>query len=156
MGRAECLGQLGKVAMRRFQGARRAKQPEAVLLRHVNDALRFYHQALEMTPPDAIGQLAVIHNALGTICGDADQLDRALHHYRESIRLDESAGDLYGAAVTRYNVATDLSNAGRFPDARDYAHAALRNFQTYGAGAEEMIQKTLDLIARIDEALHPH
>jgi len=156
MYRATSLGQLGRVALERFQEARRAKQPEAVLLRHLNDALGFYHQALEMTPPDAIGQLAVVHSQLGAIYGDAAQLDRALHHYREAIRLFESAGNPYGAAQARYNVGVALLNAGRFADARDYADAALRNYQTYGDSAEQDSRKTLDLIAAIDKALHPH
>jgi tetratricopeptide (TPR) repeat protein len=156
MGRAKCLGQLGHVARERFREARRAEQPGAVLLRHLDDTLGFYHQALEMTPADAIGQLAAIHNQLGATYGDVGQLDRALHHYREAIRCEESAGNLYGAAQTHYNVAVDLLNAGRFADARDYAHAALRNFQTYGASAQQDIQNTLDLIARIDKASHPH
>jgi tetratricopeptide (TPR) repeat protein len=156
MGRAGCLGQLGHVALGRFQEARRANQAGAVLLGHLNDARGLYHQALEMTPPDAIRQLAAIHGQLGAIYGYASQLDRALHHYRESIRYEESAGNLYGAAQTRYNVAVALQGASRFADARDYAHAALRNYQTYGAGAQQDIQKTFDLIARIDEALHPH
>ena len=154
--RAGSLAQLGKVALKRFREARLAKQPEAVLLHHLNDAFGFYRQALEMTPSDAIGQLAAVHSALGVIYGDAGQLDRALHHYRESIRYMESAGDLYGAAQTRYNVAVAFLNARRFADARDYAHAALRNFQTYGAGAQQDIQKARDLIALIDEASHPH
>jgi tetratricopeptide (TPR) repeat protein len=156
MARARCLGQLGQVALERFWEAQRAKQSEGVLLRHLHDALGFYRQALEMTPPDAIGQLAAIHNSLGAINRNAGQLDRALHHYRESVRYQESAGDLHGAAVTRYNVALAFLDARRFADARDYAHAALRNFQTYGAGAQQDIQDTLDLIARIDKASHPH
>jgi hypothetical protein len=68
----------------------------------------------------------------------------------------ESAGNLYGAAQARYNVALALANAGRFADARDYANAALRNFQTYRASAQQDVQKALDLIADIDKALHPH
>ena len=80
------------------------------------------------------------------------QLDRALQHYHETIRIAESAGDLFDAASTRYNVALTLGSVGRFADARDYALAALRNFQTYGASAQEQVQDTLDLIARIDKA----
>jgi tetratricopeptide (TPR) repeat protein len=95
--------------------------------------------------------LAVFHNQLGATYGDAGQLDRALHHYRESIRYKESAGDVYGAALTRYNVALAFLSARRFADARDYAHAALRNFRDC-AGAQQDIQDTLDLIARIDIA----
>ena len=109
-----------------------------------------------MTPPDAIGQLAAVHCQLGTIYGEAGQLDRALPHYREAISLGESAGNLYGAALTRYNVAIAYLDTDRFADARDYALEALRNYQTYGAGAQQDIQNTLDLIARINEASHPH
>ena len=156
MGHARGLGQLGLVALERFREARQAKQPEAVLLRHLKDALGSYRQALEMTPPDAVGQLAAVHNQLGAAYGEAGQLDRALPHFRESIRHKESAGDLYGAALTRYNVALAFLNARRFADARDYADAALRNFQTFGASAQQDIQKTLDLIADIDKASHPH
>ena len=156
MYRATSLGELGHVALERYSEARRTKQPEALFLRHLNDALGFYHQALEMTPPDAVGQLAVAHSQLGWIYGDAGQLDHALPHYRESIHFHESAGNLYGAAQTRHNVAVDLLSAGRFADARDYAHAALRNFQTFGASAQQDIQKMLDLIADIDKASHPH
>jgi hypothetical protein len=66
----------------------------------------------------------------------------------------ESAGNLYDAAQSRCSVAIAFLNARppRFADARDYALAALRNFQTYGPGAEQDIQKTLDLIADIDKA----
>ena len=98
----------------------------------------------------------MIHNALGEMYRAAGQLDRALPHYREAIHFYELAGDLYGAARTRYNVALSFLSAGRLADARDYADAALRNYQTYGTSAQQDIQKTLDLIADIDKASHPH
>jgi tetratricopeptide (TPR) repeat protein len=83
---------------------------------------------------------------------EAHNIECALHHYRESIRYDESAGDLYGAAGTQYNVAIALMGSKRFADAREYAAAALRNYQTYGASAAKDVQDTLDLIARIAKA----
>lgn len=73
-------------------------------------------------------------------------------HYSEAIRLREAQGDLYDAAQIRYNVAIALTKGGRFPDARQYANTALRDFQTYGAGAAAMVEKTLDLISQIDKA----
>jgi tetratricopeptide (TPR) repeat protein len=152
LGRAISLGQLGHVALERLKEARKAKKPESELRRHLNEALRSHHHSLEMTPPDAIGQLAVVHNQLGWIHDEAGDLDRALHHYRESIRFEEVQGNLYGAAQTRYNVALTLASAGRLPDAREYALAALRNFQTYGASAQKDIQDTLDLISKIAKA----
>jgi hypothetical protein len=35
-------------------------------------------------------------------------------------------------------------------EALEYAHAALRNFQTYGEGAAAEVQKTQELIAWIE------
>lgn len=152
LGGVGCLGQLGHVALERFKEARKAKKPESKLRGHLNDALRSYNQALDMTPPDAIGQLAVAHQALGSIHDEAGDLDRALHHYRESIRFEELQGNLYGAAQTRYNVTFALRRAGRLTDAREYALAALRNFRDCASAADE-IQQTLDLISDIAKAV---
>lgn len=64
------------------------------------------------------------HNQLAIIYAEADDLDRALRPYRESIRLKETQGDIYRAARTRFNVALALMQAARFSDARQYAKAA--------------------------------
>ena len=37
-----------------------------------------------------------------------------------------------------------------YSDRIEYARAALRNFETYGAGASEMIQRTQQLLAEMD------
>ncbi len=150
MARAGPIGQLGRVAFERSEDARKSDKPEAVVLGFVNEALRLYHQALELTPPDAINQLATAHGQLGNVYGLAGDIDRALEHYQESIRLEEQQNNLYRAAQTRYNVAIDLARAGRFSDAREYALAALRNFETLGA--REQVQKTLDLLSQIAKA----
>jgi tetratricopeptide (TPR) repeat protein len=149
---AQCLGQLGMVAYERFNEARAAKQPEEELLQLFNAALQFCKQALNMLPPNAVGDLTVTHNALGVIYSSVGDLDRAMLHYRESIRYEETADNLYGAAETRFNVAYTLAEAGRFADALEYARAALRNFETYSDSAAEMIQKTRKLIAQIEQA----
>jgi tetratricopeptide (TPR) repeat protein len=141
------------VAYKRFQDAQEAKRPEAELLRHLNDAAGFYGQALDLTLPDAVDDLAVTHNQLGNIYGDAGDLDRAVQHFRESIRYEEMQGNHYGAAQTRFNVALALMNAGRLPDAREYAQAALRNYETYGDRAAADIQRTRELIALIEQAM---
>ena len=92
------------------------------------------------------------HHQVGLIFSDAGDTERALEHYQKSINYKESVDDLYGAAGTRYNVAIALLKGGRFDDAKEYALAALRNFQTYGAGAADKVQKTLELIAIIEQA----
>jgi tetratricopeptide (TPR) repeat protein len=152
MHRSGGLGSLGLVAYERFLRATRAQKPEAELVRHLNDALHWYLEALKMTPPDAVGYQAVTHAQLGILYGVARDLDRALHHYSQALRLEEGQGDLFGAAQTRCNVAVLLAPAGRFADALEYAKAALRGFQTFGPGAAEEVQQTLALISAIAKA----
>jgi tetratricopeptide (TPR) repeat protein len=151
--RARCLGQLGRVAYERSRQAREAARPERELLEHLNDALRLSVDALDLTPQDAIVDLAASHNQLGNIYSDAGDLDRALEHYRNDIRYSEAAGDIYGAAQTRSNVALALAQGGRFADAKEYAAAALRGFQTFGERAKDDILETLKLIALIEHGL---
>jgi tetratricopeptide (TPR) repeat protein len=152
MGRGRCVGQLGFVAYSRFLDARTAQRPKEELLRYLNEAVSRYQEALDLLPSDAVNDLAVTHNQLGAIYRDAGDLDRAVQHYRESIQLKEEAGNHYGAAGTRFNVALSLLNAGRRADALEYAEAALRGFEPYGAGAGEWIERTRRLIAEIREA----
>jgi tetratricopeptide (TPR) repeat protein len=151
--RAQCLGQLGLVARERFKEARAANKPEEELLQHLNAALQFYQQALALLPPNAVDDLAVTHGSLGNIYSDAGDLENALRHWREAARYFESANNTYYAAQTRCNIAIALANAGRLADAREYAYAALRNFETYGERAAEEIQKTRRVIEMIEEAM---
>ena len=141
--------QLGAVAYERFLEARTADRHQEELLRHLNEAVRRYHEALDLLPVDAVNDLAVAHNQLGDIYGNAGDLDRAVQHFRESLYYEELQGNLYGAAQTRFNVAIALSNADRRADALEYAEAALRGFESYGERAEEEIEETRGLIAAI-------
>lgn len=118
LGRGKCLITLGIVAHERFKNARKANAPNDELLKHLNNAVRFYRQAIDLLPPNAVNDLAVTHNGLGIIYDDAGDLDRALHHDNEAIRYFESAGNFYGTAGTRRNVALALRDAGRLSDAR--------------------------------------
>ncbi len=153
LGRGGCLAGLGLVAHGRFREARKAQKPEAELLQHLNTAAQFCHEALDLTPPNAVNDLAVMHNQLGNIYDDAGDLDRALPHYREAIRYFEAAGNLHHAGVTRSNVAIALAERGHLADAREYARAALRNFETYGEGAAEEVQKTRGVIEEIEREM---
>ena len=149
VGRGGCVGQLGSVAYERFLDARTKERPKEELLRHLNEAVRRCQEALDLLPADAVNDLAVTHNQLGGMYGDAGDLDRSVQHFREAIRYDEAQGNLYGAAQTRFNVGISLFRAGRRADALEYAEAALRGFEPYGAGAAEMIEQTRRLIALI-------
>lgn len=133
--------------------ARAARQPAEEVLRHINEALQLYQQALELTPSDAVYDLAVMHNQLGNIYNSVDDCDHALPHYRDAIYYFEATGALYNAAVSRFNVAGALHGAGRLADAQEYAYAALRNFETFGGRATEMIRSTQRLIEEIEQDL---
>ena len=136
-----------------FNEARDAGKPETELLRYLNDALQFYWQELELLPPNAVNSLAVAHHQLGNIYSDAGDFERALPHYREAISYTEVTGNLYQASVIRFNVALALRDADRLADAREYALAALRNFETYGDRAAADIEDTRRLLAQIESAL---
>lgn len=149
MARGKCLLQLGIVAYERFQEARTARRSEEELLRYLNEAEEYYHEALGLFPVDALYDLAVAHNQLGVIYQAAGGLDRAVQHYQEAVQFHEQAGNHYAAAQTRFNVAIAFLQAGRREDALEYAEAALRGFEPYGAGAAEAIERTRQLIAEI-------
>ena len=121
------------------------------LLQHLNNALQRYQQALSMLPPDAVGDLAVLHDRLGTIL-IASNFDQASSHYREAIRYAEMQDNVYKAAITRRKFAIALASVGRFEDALDYAHAARHNFEAYSEGMAEEIQSTRESIALIEQA----
>jgi tetratricopeptide (TPR) repeat protein len=84
LGRARCTGQLGLVAYERFNEARQGQRPQDEALKHINTALKYYTDALGLTPPDAVNELAIVHRQLGNIWGDAGEVERALQHCNES------------------------------------------------------------------------
>jgi tetratricopeptide (TPR) repeat protein len=151
LGRAYCLDQLGAVSFESFKEARAVGESNTVVLSFLNAALKFYHQGLDLLPPNAVNDLAVAHSQLGLIYADgAGDLDRALPHFREAIRYTEATGNLYQAGQLRHNVAVALAQAGRLADALEYALAALRNFETLGDRAAEMIEQTRRLVGWIE------
>lgn len=153
LGRQRCLGQLGYVAHERFKDAREANRPAEQLASHLTEAAQLYEQALGMMPASAVGERAVNHNQLGVIYVDAGDTGRAMHHFRQAIRYADEAGDTWNAGGLRYNVSLTLAHAGRLPEARAYAEAALVNFQTFGDRATQNIQDAERLIAAIDQAM---
>lgn len=152
MGQAECLGQLGMVAYGRFLDARKADRPPDECVARLREAADFSHQALRITPSNAVLNLATAHNQLGIVYSDAGQIDAALTHLRESIRYKEDAGDRFGAATTRFNAALVLAGAGRFTDARDWARSAMRDFEAC-EDADEEIVRTTQLLQAIESEI---
>jgi len=152
---ARRLGQLGNVALERYYHARKADQPDAnLLLGHLNTALHRYRQALSLTPADAPEDLDIAHGQLGITYSEATRFDpqhlgTALQHYRQAIHLATTTGDSYRAGQTRHNAALLLAGAGRTTDARAWATAALRDYETVGPGAQTKIDATRNLIAQL-------
>jgi tetratricopeptide (TPR) repeat protein len=108
---------------------------------------------LDLTPEDAVNDLAVAHNRLGSIYGQIGDVDTALGHFQKALQYKEQSGDRYHAGQTRGNIALALADAGRFGDALVYAQAALRDYEHIGAAAADMLDQTKQLIADIEQHL---
>jgi tetratricopeptide (TPR) repeat protein len=153
LGRGRCVAQLGQVAYERYLDARDARHPVQELARHLAKAAQLYEQALDMMPATTVEERVVFHRMLGSISDEADDLDRALHYYRQSIQYADKAGNIWLAGLGRYEVAVRLAKGGRLTDARAYAEAALVNFRTFGDRAADHMQNLGILIAVIDKGI---
>jgi tetratricopeptide (TPR) repeat protein len=151
IGRYRCFGELGRVAYQRFGEARSQGGHAAEALHHLNTAAANYRRALELVPEDDPGGLSIMHNALASICAEAGNTEGALMHFRESIQFAESQGDPYKAAGIRLNVAVTLARAGRLPDAREYARAAMQGLNACSAPDE--VARAARLLADIERCL---
>jgi tetratricopeptide (TPR) repeat protein len=147
--RPKILSQLGGLSYERFARSLKEGAPAA---EHLENTARFYHQALELTPPDAVQYRAVIHNQLGNTYYEAGDAEQALDHYRQSIECKESSGQGHAAASTRYNAALLLLDTQRFEEAIEYANAALEEFERHGPAAARDVQKVGELIQEIRKA----
>jgi tetratricopeptide (TPR) repeat protein len=153
LGRGRCLGELGGLAYDRFVEAMEAHHPEAEAFKHLNRSLDLLLSALKLLPVDAAHDVAVTHGHLGNAYAAKGDLTRASSHYQSCVASKEAAGNVYGASEARSNFASTLARAARFKDAKEYAVAALRGYQTFGDRAKDEVMKTLKLIASIDKAL---
>jgi len=153
LGRGKCYGQFGLVEYERFKEKLAANNPKKEPHVHLTLAIEFYQQALNLLPPNATNDLAVMHNQLGLVYWESGNSELALLHYRESMRYEEMQGNLFGAALTRQNIAIVLAQSGRLADAMDYARAALRGFSTFGQGVTEELQRIQELIRQIQDRL---
>ena len=152
------LGQLGNVAYERFNDARAAGAPDEQLLRHLNDAASAYHQALDLLPDNAVGDLAVdppCRSATSTVTPGTSTTrsgTTSRPSTTASVRTTATApgGPGYDAALT-------LADAGRHHDALLYARAALRDFEAVGPGAAARADQARQLITALEqEPPHEH
>jgi tetratricopeptide (TPR) repeat protein len=144
---------LGAVHYERFLEARAAGRPAAEQAVHLTAAANAYHHAIVLFPADAVSDLAVTHNDLGRVYADAGQIDTAVGHWQQSIRYKETAGNRYGAATTRGNIALARLRQGQVGEALQWYQAALGDYETYGERAAADIKETREIIARIEQVL---
>jgi tetratricopeptide (TPR) repeat protein len=149
LGRGKCVIILGRIAYERFNEARTSK----TAVGYINQALSHYNHALDLLPEDAVDDLAVVHNALGAIYGETENIDKSLEHFRKCIQYRESGGNFYGAGISRFNVAQTMLQAGRLADALEYARAALASFRHFGDRAATHVADAQQLIVQIERAM---
>jgi tetratricopeptide (TPR) repeat protein len=150
-GRATSLGQLGSVALARFDDARAAGEAQPVLLEHLNTALAGYQEALGLTHADDHEERGVIEQQLGNIYGRAGDTLQAFRYYQQALQHMEARGDIYGAGQVRDNIALLLADDGQASEALLYARAALDNFLQAGAGAAADADSVRQVIADIEQ-----
>jgi tetratricopeptide (TPR) repeat protein len=150
--RARCHGQLGRVALQRFNAARQAQADAATLTDLLRQAESAYQTALKLTPADAHADLATGHNMLGVVYQRAGMIDAAAKHYAAAVKHYLANEDRFRAGQSRFNMALLFLDHGRFADARLYAAAALDDFRSYQGHAAEMETRAEKLLAAIDKA----
>ena len=147
LGRARSIGQLGAIAL-----ARSRRAPEARAAHdHLAKAAEAYLRSLELTPADAVHELATNHEALGDIFGALGDRDRALEHDQKAIQHYERQDNRYSTGRVRFNVAIRSEVSGRNHDALLYAHAALRDFESVGSGAATKADQARQLITHLTQ-----
>jgi tetratricopeptide (TPR) repeat protein len=151
-GRGASLGSLAAVALERFNDARAAGQADqAVLLKHLNDALRGYQEVLALASVDDHDSRGVRENQIGTVYQRAGDTGQALLHYQRAIQHNEARSDIFRAGQTRHNVAILLRRDGRISEALRYARTALDNFRQVGSGAAAEIAQAEQFVADLEQ-----
>lgn len=148
-GRGECLSNLGLLAYERFRDARAAERSEEELLRHLTTAEQRYQGALELTPSEAVPDLAVMHHQLGVIRDLLGEPLPAMESYREALRLENEQGDRSGAATTQLAYAVAAQGAGQLRTAVSYAEAALQDFEALGDAYEAERRRASEVLAML-------
>lgn len=148
--RAICHGQLGRVALERFDAARRT-QADAALTDLLRQAEGAYQTALTLTPADAHADLAVLSNMLGAVYRRAGMIDAAAKHYAAAVKHHLANDNRFGAGRARYNLALLYFEHNQFANAKLYGAAALDDFRSYHGRAADLEALAEKLLARIDE-----
>jgi tetratricopeptide (TPR) repeat protein len=164
MWRSRCLHQIGMIHHERFRESRGRNEPAEDLLKHRQTAERHYLAALALWPPTALTDIVPFHIDLGALYADLGQLKQARDHYEEAVKICEQTANLYGAGMSRFNMALmylDAAQREATPSqqrdlllrAQAFAEAALRDFQHYQGRAAALEASAQGLLADIARAL---
>ncbi len=152
--RAKLFALLGQAFWQRFREDRRNERPVAELKNHLTHGLRSYEMAIEHTRNDDPRRLSELWLYYGHVHYSMGQIERAIPHYRQSIRYDVENGDACSAARTRFNIAIALRDLGRLGEARRYATQAYNeSLELGGLAPENIVERSRRLIQLIERAL---
>lgn len=151
LARGQCLAQLGAVSLELLRDSHDNGAAEPVMLRHLDDAIRYYETALELEPPDAIANLALTHNQLGAAYqySRTDQ-SKALEHFKKAMHYYAQAGQWLGEAGACLNAAQVLLRLTKPHDAKDYASECLKILESANYSGPE-ITRAKSILTQIEK-----
>jgi hypothetical protein len=144
--RAKCISQRAEILLQT-----RPDDPNLAAA-HLTEAMRQSVAALQLFPAEDVADQAVVHERIGRIYRMTGRWADALAHDTAARTLHEAAGNTFGQARSRLNVALDLQGMGRFDDGRVYAAAAAQVFTALGDGGRagaERAQRLLTELGRV-------
>jgi tetratricopeptide (TPR) repeat protein len=137
LGRARCMSQLAQVALLAAIELSEIDGPPELIARNRKLAFDASVQALQALPPSANGDRGVILSRLGSLHRHAGQYEQATSLDTGALQAYSAAGDAHGAAIARFNLATDLAAQDRPEDALVYVNAAEAAFAQFGPASTE-------------------
>ena len=150
-GRATALGQMGLVAVRRFDLAVRKNEARDVVEQHWRIAEARLQEDLRLAPPDAVEHLAVTNQNLGALYSKLSGAIETVKQYnQQALKLFERANRPLQAAAVRVNMADALRNAGRPREALDWARAGLRGYENAGSAVAGTAKRVADFIRALE------
>lgn len=153
--RAQCLAQLGSVALQRLKDELGGEQRPRLLTEYFDVALARYEEVLAMTSHDDILELAEVHNQLGVVHQYiSDGAERAFEHFRLAVHYFDLSQETYQAASTRNNAAHVLERLGRFHEALAFATEALAVFDDLDS-ASDLTEHVRRLVRKLEREVEP-
>lgn len=158
IGRARCLERLASLSFDDYLTATDANSPREGRFDSLNISIELFDQSLGLLSEDAILERARANFGLGRSLRELTRFTpheprlvrTALGHYLEAIRGFETMNDAFHAGSCRLEAAPMLANCGRIDDAREYARAALMDFEKFEGGSREWADAARSILNQID------